>query len=89
MTQRTGMVISLLAGGFVGVVASLVPMIFGPLLFPEAINGPTLGDNIVVWSIPAFFFICGAISFFGARRLVIRFIDRDGPDTSRTFTQLH
>lgn len=88
MTQRTGTLISLLAGGFFGVVASFVPMIFGPLLFPQAISGPTLGENIVVWSIPAFFFMFGAIGFFIARKLVIRFIDHDFPDTNRTFTKM-
>lgn len=87
MTRRTGMLISLLAGGFVGVVASFVPMIFGPLLFPQAISGPTLGENILGWSIPAFFFIFGAIGFVIARRLVVRLIDHDAPDTNRTFTR--
>jgi len=85
MTSRMGTLVSLLAGGFVGIVASFVPMIFGPLVFPEAISGPTLGENIVGISIPAFFFLFGAVGFFVARRLIARFIDH-GTDTNRTFT---
>ena len=68
-----------------GIVASFLPMIFGPLVFPEALSGPTLGENIVAASIPAFFFIFGAIGFFLTRRLMARFIDH-GMDTKRTFS---
>ena len=64
-------------------VASFVPMIFGPLVFPQAIGGPTLGENIVGFSTLAFFLIFGAIGFFLARRLVSRRIDHSS-DTGRT-----
>lgn len=85
MSPRTGTLVSLSVGAFVGVVASFVPMIFGPLVFPLALSGPTRGENIVALSIPAFFFIFGAIGFFITRGLVARFIDR-GTGTNRTFT---
>jgi len=85
MTPRTGTLVALSAGAFVGIVASFLPMIFGPLVFPQALSGPTLGENIVGASIFAFFFIFGAIGFFLARRLMARFIDH-GTDTNRTFT---
>ena len=77
MTRRTGTLISLLTGGALGVVASFVPMVFGPLIFPQAIGGQTLGEDIVAFSIPAFFLIFGTAGFFLARRLFGRHIDRD------------
>lgn len=85
MTPRTGTLVSLLAGVTIGVLASFVPMIFGPLAFPQDISGPTLGENIVGFSIPAFFLIFGAIGFFLARKFVSRRIDHNS-DTGRTFT---
>jgi hypothetical protein len=85
MTPRIGTFVSLLAGGTLGVVASFVPMVFGPLVFPQGIAGPTLGENIVGFSIPAFFLIFGTAGFFLARRLVARHIDRTD-DAGRTFT---
>ena len=84
MKPRTGTLVSLLVGGILGVVASFVPMIFGPLVFPLAIDGPTSGENIVVFSIPAFFLIFGATGFFIARRIIDRRIRGDA--TGRTFT---
>lgn len=85
MTPRRGALVSLLAGGTLGVVASFVPMVFGPLVFPQAIDGPTPGENIVGFSIPAFFLIFGGAGFFLARRIVDRYVDRSD-DTGRTFT---
>jgi hypothetical protein len=85
MTPRTGTLVSLLAGGTLGVVASFVPMVFGPLVFPQAIGGRTLGEDIVGFSIPAFFLIFGTAGFFLARRLVDRHIDRID-DAGRSFT---
>lgn len=85
MTPRTGTLVSLLAGGSFGLVASFVPMVFGPLVFPQTINGPTLGENIVGFSIPGFFLIFGAAGFFITRRIAGRRIDRSD-DTGRTFT---
>lgn len=74
MTPRMGTLVSLSAGFLVGVVASFVPMVFGPLAFPEAISGPTPGEDIVAVSIPVFFFLFGAIGFLITRKLVARFI---------------
>jgi hypothetical protein len=85
MTPRVGTLVSLLVGGFVGCVASCIPMIFGPLVFPEAIGGPTPGQNIVGISIPAFFCLFGAGGFLVRRRLIDRFIDH-GAATGRIFS---
>jgi hypothetical protein len=85
MTPRTGILVSLLVGGTIGIIASFVPMIFGPLVFPQGISGPTLGEDIVVFSIPAFFLIFGAAGFFLAQKLVVRHIDRHDA-VRRTFT---
>ena len=74
MTPRMGTFVSLSVGGFVGVVASFIPMIFGPLVFPLAVSGPTPGEDIVAVSIPSFFLVFGAIGFFTTRRLVPRYI---------------
>ena len=82
MTPRMGTLVSLSAGVLVGVVASFVPMVFGPLAFPESISGPTPGESIVAVSIPAFFFLFGAIGFLLTRKLVARFIDY-GTDSNR------
>ena len=82
MTPRMGTLVSLSTGALVGVVASFVPMVFGPLAFPEAISGPTRGEDIVAVSIPVFFFVFGASSFLITRKLVARFIDY-GTDTNR------
>jgi hypothetical protein len=38
MTPRMGTLVSLSAGSLVGVIASFVSMIFGPLAFPQAIG---------------------------------------------------
>jgi hypothetical protein len=75
MTPRMGTFVSLSVGGFVGIVASFIPMIFGPLVFPLAVSGPTPGEDIVAVSIPSFFLVFGAIGFFTTRRLVARYID--------------
>jgi hypothetical protein len=83
MTRRVGTFVSLLVGGVGGVVASFIPMIFGPLVFPLSISGPTPGEDIVGVSIPAFFLIFGAIGFFTTRRLIARFINH-APDTNLT-----
>jgi hypothetical protein len=85
MTPKTGTLVSLLAGGTIGALASFVPMIFGPLAFPQAIGRPTLGENIVVFSIPGFFLVFGALGFFLARRVVSRRIDHSN-DSERRFT---
>jgi hypothetical protein len=85
MTPRTGTLVSLLGGGALGIAASFVPMVFGPLAFPQGIGGPTPGEDIVAFSIPAFFLTFGTAGFFLARRLVDRYIDRND-DTGRTFT---
>ena len=82
MTPRMGTLVSLSAGSLVGVVASFVPLVFGPLAFPEAISGPTPGEDIVAVSVPVFFFLFGAIGFLITRKLVARFIDY-GTDTNR------
>jgi hypothetical protein len=84
MTPRMGTLVSLSAGSLVGVIASFVPMIFGPLAFPQAMGSPTLGENIVAASIPLFFLLFGAIGFFITRKLIARFIAH-GTDTNRTF----
>jgi hypothetical protein len=85
MTPRMGTLVSLSAGSLVGVIASFVPMIFGPLAFPQGIGSPTLGENIVAASIPVFFLLFGASGFFIACKLIARFIAH-GTDTNRTFT---
>jgi hypothetical protein len=83
MTHRMGTFVSLSVGGFLGVVASFIPMIFGPLVFPLAVSSPTPGEDIVGVAIPAFFLVFGAIGFFTTRRLIARFIDH-GTDTNFT-----
>jgi hypothetical protein len=59
-----GTLVSLSAGSLVGVIASFVPMIFGPLAFPQAMGSPTLGENIVAASIPVFFLLFGGNRLF-------------------------
>ena len=76
---------SLLAGGAIGIVASFVPMIFGPLVFPQSIDGPTLGENIVGLSIPAFFLVFGTLGFLLVRWVLDRHVDHNN-DIRRTFT---
>jgi hypothetical protein len=85
MTRRTRSVLSILSAFFLGCAGALVVAIFGPLLFPASATGASRGEDLVVFSIPAFFLVFGTAGFMICWKLTKRFVD-EKKWTTRTLT---
>ena len=86
MTSHTRALWSSLSAFILSCVGGFIVVVFGPLVFPESINGPSLGEHIVVFSIAAFFLVFGIGGFVICWRYTERFADKD-QGSSRTFTK--
>jgi hypothetical protein len=85
MTNRTRSGLSVLCAFFFGCVGGFIVAVFGPLLFPASITGSSLGEDIVVFSMLAFFLAFGVGGFMICWKYTKRFADKDRV-SSRTFT---
>jgi hypothetical protein len=86
MTNHTRALLSSLSAFMLGCVGGFIVAVFGPLLFPASINGPSLGEDIAVFSMAAFFLVFGIGGFVICWRYTERFADKD-QGSSRTFTK--
>lgn len=73
MKTLTRIFICLVGALFLGYVGFFVVATLGPLLFPEPIAGSSTGVNIVIFSLPIFFIICGVAGFWICWKLTRRF----------------
>jgi hypothetical protein len=85
MTHGTRSGLSILCAFFFGCVGGFIVAVFGPLIFPASISGWSLGENIVVFSMPAFFVAFGVGGFIICWKYTKRFAQKD-KGSGRTFT---
>jgi hypothetical protein len=85
MTNYTRTGLSVLCAVFFGCVGGFLVAVFGPLLFPASITGSSLGEDVVAFSMPAFFLAFGGCGFMICWKYTKRFTD-EGRGSSRTFT---
>jgi uncharacterized membrane protein YfcA len=85
MTHRTRSGLSVLCAFFFGCVGGFIVAVFGPLIFPASITGSSLGEDIVVFSMLAFFLAFGVGGYTICWKYTKRFADKD-TGSSHTFT---
>jgi hypothetical protein len=85
MTHRARIGLSCIVAFSLGSVGGFIVAVFGPLLFPASITGSGPGENIVVFSMFAFFLAFGAAGFVICWKSTKRFADKE-KWTSRTLT---
>ena len=85
MTKYTRSGLSVLCAVFFGRVGGFIVAVFGPLLFPASITGSSLGEDIVVFSMPAFFLAFAGFGFMICSKYTKRYTDKDR-GSSRSFT---
>jgi hypothetical protein len=85
MTNYTRAVLSSLGGFLLGCAGGFIVAVLGPLLFPATPSGSSLGENLVVITMPAFFLVFGSVGFVICWRFTKRFAEKD-QDSNRTFT---
>ena len=86
MTNHTRALLSALSAFMLSCVGGYIVAVFGPSLFLASINGPSLGEDIVVFSIAAFFLVFGIGGFVLCWRYTERFVDKER-GSSRAFTK--
>jgi hypothetical protein len=74
MSNPTRIVLSLVGGSYSGSVGTLPVLVFGPLLFPASISGPTRGEGLLATCFPIFFLIFGTLGFVICWKFLARFV---------------
>jgi len=77
MTNYTRHGLSVLFAFFFGCIGGFIVAVFGPLLFPASITGSSLGEDIVVFSIPVFSLAFGGCGSMICWKFTKRFADKE------------